>query len=284
MSDASQRFIFEGTDVRGQVTQLHDSFLQVISNQPYPSIVSRLLGEFLAAAVLLSSTIKFQGSLILQVRSDGQIPMLMAESTQDQEVRAIARVDDNIDPNATFDQLFTKGMLAITIEPDRGERYQSLVPLNGKNLASCLEHYFEQSEQLQTWVRLAADDQQAGGFLIQQLPAQLVREPLTRIQQWQHLLSLAHTLRDSEVLYHPTDETLSKCFPDAQIRVFESTPITFACSCSEERTARALNMIDPAELESMLIEMGTIDTRCEFCGQQYHFTRELLAGFSSPRT
>ncbi|MFT7686809.1 MAG: molecular chaperone Hsp33, partial [Candidatus Azotimanducaceae bacterium] len=139
-TDSSQRFIFENRDIRGQLVHLNGSFEEMLTIHAYPEAVAQLLGEFLAASVLLSSTLKFEGRLILQVRSKGEVSLIMAETTHDGQVRAIARVESEVN-SGDFGVLLKDATLVVSVEPKNGERYQSLVPLLGANLGECLGHY-----------------------------------------------------------------------------------------------------------------------------------------------
>ena len=167
--DSCQRFIFSGLDIRGEVVRLNGSFAEILANKEYPQAVRNLLGEFLAASVLLSTTIKFDGRLVLQARSEGQIPLIMAECTNELHLRGIARYEE--EPTSdNFNELLHSGTLAITVEPPNGEPYQGIVPLEQDSLAACLEEYFTRSEQLEGHFFLVADEHQCAGLLLQQLP------------------------------------------------------------------------------------------------------------------
>jgi len=174
MQDSSTRFVFVDADVRGNIVRLGDSFKQMTAPHDYPHEVQELLGEFLAAALLLSDTIKFEGRLTLQANGQGNIRLLMAEATHEGAVRGIAQLEEAAPANAFMDknllQLLSGGTLTVTVEARGRERYQSIVPLLGETLAECLESYFQQSEQLNTFITLSADSTQATGMLIQQLP------------------------------------------------------------------------------------------------------------------
>ena len=143
-SDQIQRFLFEGTDLRGVLVGLEDSYQQVLSRHPYPVKVASLLGEMLAAIGLLSSTLKFEGRLSLLARGQGPVSMLMAECNHHRDLRAIARWQGDIPADADMHYLLGSGQLAITIEPEKGNRYQGIVPLEKPLLAQCLEDYFLQ--------------------------------------------------------------------------------------------------------------------------------------------
>ncbi len=277
MSDDTEiRFIFDDTDVRGDLVRISDAYRAIIDIHDYPDVVSVLLGEFLVASLLLSSTIKFKGRLVLQVKSQGQIPLLMAEATHDKKIRGIVKLADTPDPTADFDVLFAKGTLAVTIEPDQGERYQSLVPLDGDNLAACLAHYFQQSEQLNTYITLAAGNGIAAGLLIQQLPRQVVTDEIERRNQWRHLSILASTAKATELTHTAPIELLANLFVQERLRLFDSSSVQFHCSCSAERMAAALISLGDTDLQSLFEEDPRIEIDCEFCRTHYEFTPESL--------
>mgnify|MGYP001823475344 CR=1 FL=1 len=273
--DRSLRFLFENSDIRGETVQLDEAYQDILATHEYAPGVSRLLGEFLAAAVLLSTTLKFDGKLILQARSQGQIPLLMVECNSALEIRAIARGAEQATAGS-FDQLLAGGQLAITIDPDQGQRYQGIVPLVEESLAHSLDAYFQHSEQLGTRVWLAADGQRAAGLLLQQLPAQLVEEKSQRDDQWEHACALAGTVEDKELLGLETPALLHRLYHEAPVRLFDPSPVVFRCSCSRARTRNALSSLPPSEVIDLLEELGCITMDCEFCNQQYRFTREDL--------
>jgi len=273
--DEALRFLFEDADIRGETVRLGQACRDITSIHAYPPGVSRQLGEFLAAAVLLSANLKFRGKLILQVRAGGQVPLLMAECSSDLAIRGLARGAANATAE-DFRQLLGDGQLAITVDPERGERYQGIVALDGASLADSLEAYFRQSEQLGTRFWLASDGTRAAGLLLQQLPERITTDAQRRQQQWEHACTLAATLRPEELLGLPAPELLYRLYHEETVRLFEPRPVNFRCSCSRERTLAALRTLPAAELEELLEELGGITMDCEFCNQQYCFDREDL--------
>lgn len=279
--DQSRRFLFEAADIRGETVQLSRAFRDITAIHQYAPEVRRLLGEFLAAAALLRSTLKFDGKLILQARSDGQIPLIMAECNTAGEVRGIVRGAATATASQ-FQQLLGDGQLAITIDPVRGQRYQGIVPLSGDSLAQSLDGYFAHSEQLGTRIWLACDGHTAGGLLLQQLPSQVVTDATHRGQQWEHACTLADTTRDEELLELPTEELLRRLYHGDSLRLFPAAPLKFHCNCSRERTLNALSALGAAEVEDLLQELGSITMDCEFCNQQYRYLREDLQEILGP--
>lgn len=200
-SDQSQRFLFDDTDVRGEMVDLERSYSEVLAKHPYPEPVAQLLGEMLAAASLLCGTLKFDGLLVLQARSSGAVPLLMVECSSDRQVRGLARYSaESIGADAGMQELMPEGVLTLTVDPVKGQRYQGIVALEGVNLAECLSNYFASSEQLPTRFWLNANGRRARGLLLQQLPADRLKDPEAREASWQHLTTLADTLTAEELL------------------------------------------------------------------------------------
>lgn len=283
-TDYTQRFLFDDTDVRGEWAGLERSYVEVLAKHTYPEPVAQLLGEMLAAAALLVGTLKFDGLLVLQARSSGAVPLLMVECSSDRQVRGIARYhEEQLKPGASLKELMPDGVLAMTIDPANGQRYQGIVALDGINLAECLSNYFASSEQLPTRFWLNADGRRACGLLLQQLPADRIRDGEEREASWQHLQTLADTLTAEELLGLDTETVLHRLYHEESVRLFEPKPIRFHCSCSRERSARAVMSLGHEDAEHLLAEQGgTLNIDCQFCNEQYRFdaadVAQLFAG------
>ncbi|MEE4279753.1 MAG: Hsp33 family molecular chaperone HslO [Halieaceae bacterium] len=275
--DGKRRFLFEELDLRGEIVHLEGALGEVAAVHDYPTGVHRLLGEFLAAAVLLASNLKFKGSLTVQARSEAQIPLLMAECSSELTVRAIARGADAAS-GADFAALLGGGLLTLTVTPARGKRYQGIVPLAASSLAASIDAYFEQSEQLQTRLYLACDGSRAAGLLLQQLPPARVRDSAQREEHWQRVCMLTDTLQDDELLALGEAELLHRLFHEEEVRLFDLESVRFRCSCSQDRTLAALATLGEAEIRDILSEQGAITMDCEFCNQRYVFREEDLRG------
>jgi molecular chaperone Hsp33 len=294
-NDLLHRFLFDDCDIRGEIVTLGDSYREVLSHNPQVPAIRRLLGEFLAAVGLLSSTLKFDGKIILQARGDGPLSTIMAECNHHNNLRGIVRtnpevgLNDELANHGSLQQLLGNGILVITIEPQRSEnfggtleRHQGIVPMDAENLAGCLEHYFYQSEQLSTRLWFAANNDIATGFLIQALPQQLITNEEDNQDKWETIITLADTIKAEELLELEHSTVLYRLFNEQPLRLYEPKALRFACSCSRERSANALLAIGNEEVESLLIEKGSIDIDCQFCNQHYHFAadevRKLLGG------
>jgi molecular chaperone Hsp33 len=269
-ADSSQRFIFEHLDVRGELVQLDASYRELLILHHYPAPVAKLLGECLAAAVLLSNSMKSAGNLALQIRGDGPISLLLVECTDRSLVRGIAQLREQAITD-DFEKLLTGSLLTLTITPDNGKRHQGIVPLEGANLARCLENYFRQSEQINASFVFNSDGKQCAGMLLQQLPAQLVSDLQEREDQWTRLSLIAQTLSATELLEFTTETLLPRLYPEDLIRLFDSHAIAYSCRCSRARTAKILATVARDEVDKMLQEDHYIDMTCELCNQDYRF-------------
>lgn len=275
--DGKRRFLFEKMDLRGEIVHLDQAISDIRETHSYPAGVSRLLGEFLAAAVLLASTLKFRGSLTVQARSDKEIPLIMAECSSELTVRGIARGAEAATSD-DFESLLGGGQLVLTVTPERGKRYQGIVPLTGGSLATSLDSYFSQSEQLQTRVQLSSDGVRAAGLLLQQLPPQLEPNKTAREEHWDRICMLAATLGAQELIQLGDATLLHRLYHEEIVRLFDVEPVRFRCSCSQDRTLAALATIGEKEIRDILAEQGAVTMDCEFCNQRYTFREGDLRG------
>lgn len=284
--DQIHRFVLDPFDLRGEILSLDESYQLAIAHQSLPPIVKCLLGEFIAATGLIIDTFKRKGTLTLQARGSGPVPLIMAEAHADGSVRGIAKLaeGDNIDWNQDADlpTLIGEGVLSLTFDPDKGQRYQGIVALEGHNLAAALTNYFNQSEQLPTQVWLYASETFAGGLLLQGLPDQKATQAENQ-DAWQTATTLAETLTLEELSTLGHDETLIRLFNEFETRLFPPSQFRFHCPCSRERSGQALVSIGRSDAEALIAERDIIEIGCDFCGTKYTFaTEDLDAIFGGP--
>ena len=267
--DSLHRFVFERPGVRGEIVHLDAAWRAVLKRHPYPPAVRRPLGEALAAVLLLASTLKFEGSLILQAQGQGPLRTLVAQATHQRTIRGLARWDDELDGAdgaATLAELFGDGRLVLTIEPKGSEPYQGIVPLRGDGIGAAVEAYFDASEQLPTRFWLAVSDERATGLMLQRLPG-----AVDDADGWNRTTLLADTVAEHELLSLPVTELLRRLFHEEDIRLFEPDPVAFRCGCSRTRIADTLRAIGRREVDDILAEQGAIEVTCEFCNRDYRF-------------
>lgn len=277
--DLVQRFIFDKAPIRGELVKLNHSYRDACATQDLHPLAQQLLGEFLAAVTLMSGTLKFDGIISLQARGDGPIPLVMAECTHQKNVRGIVRAGkadlDGLSLD-NFPALIGKGILAITIEPDKGERYQGIVPLEGATLAACIEDYFQHSEQLPTRIWLAAGADSCSGLLLQMMPA-LADADSNQNDDWETITQLAATVTERELMHTEQETLLYRLFNETPVRLFPTSHVQFACSCSRARSENALRSLGKRDVEELIAEQDIVTIDCQFCGQTYTFNEQDVA-------
>ena len=309
--DELHKFLFDGAPVRGMLVKLGESWREVLRRREpahggsgaFPAPVRALLGEMAAAGVLMQSIIKFNGALVLQVQGDGPVRLAVCEAQPDLSYRVTATVTGPVPADARLEAMLNvhgKGRCAITLDPrDRqpGQQpYQGIVPLHGdrreplQELSQVLEHYMLQSEQLDTRLVLAADDQVAAGLLIQRLPVEGEGNLAARAREddigldddFNRIAMLAATLTRDELLGLDAPTILRRLFWEERLVRYEPLTTRFACRCSRERVGEMLRGLGRAEVDGIVAERGEVEIGCEFCGRQYRFDPVDVGGLFTP--
>ena len=279
MADALLKFLFREAPVRGEIVRLQASWRQMVANHRYPAPVTRLLGEMTAAAALLAANIKFDGALILQIQGNGPVRLLVVEVQPGMRLRATAKLRETavIEAQATLQQLTNPNgdaRCAITLDAT-GRRpgqqpYQGVVPLAGETIAQVLENYLRQSEQIESRLWLAADEDAAAGVLLQKLP-QEGGAAKPDVDAWQRAGALTATLTRMELLSLAPEALAHRLYWEEQLEHFAPVEPRFECTCSRERSGRMLLALGREEVESILAERNDVEITCDFCNARYAF-------------
>lgn len=269
--DCLHRYLFDGVSVRGELVQISDAYQALTCHKDYPESVKALIGELMVATSLLTATLKFNGSITVQIQGDGPVSLVVINGNHDQVMRGTARWDPETLPSSgTLPQLVGKGHIVITIEPEQGERYQGIVGLESDTLEACLEDYFTRSEQLETrlWLRTGTHEGQAvaAGMLLQILP-----DGQGQADDFSHLAQLTETVKNEELFGLAAEDVLYRLYHQENVKVYAPSPITFQCSCGREKCAGALVAIDRKELNEIIDEIGHVSMHCDYCGTDYRF-------------
>jgi molecular chaperone Hsp33 len=296
------KFLFDGMPVRGMLVQLTDVWQEVLKRRAanaetgaYPEAVRHLLGEMTAASVLMQSNIKFNGALVMQIFGDGPLKLAVVEVQPDLSLRATAKVVGELGNASTLPEMVNvnnEGKCAITLDPlnkmPGQQPYQGVVPLFDdqrnklEKFSEVLQHYMLQSEQLDTTLVLAANDNTAAGLLIQRLPVKGEANLATQAsmgdedgiglsEDYNRISILAASLTPEELLSLDAETILHRLFWEEKLVRFEPLTPKFTCSCSRERVSSMIQSLGTQEVESILAERGNIEVGCDFCGQQYQF-------------
>jgi molecular chaperone Hsp33 len=281
--DVLHRFLLERAGVRGVIVRLGAAWREVAGRAQYPAPLLDLLGQTLAASALLTGNIKFDGALSVELKSKGALRLLFAECTDAGRLRGLARWDEALSEPLSLSEL-PQAIMAITIgQAERGQRYQGLVDLGHPELATALENYFQQSEQLPARFVLAANGQNAVGLMLQKLPGEGGHDTVHDEDGWPRVEHLTATLGRDELLNTSPEEVLYRLYHEEVVRLFKPRPLVFGCSCSRERVEAMLRSLGREEIEATLASQnGTIEVTCEFCAHEYTFDRvdaeHLLSG------
>jgi molecular chaperone Hsp33 len=275
MADVLDRFLFENRSIRGEIVTLEGSFQSILATADYPEFVQSLIGELMVTASLLTATLKFEGEIALQIQSEGPIKYIVINGTNEQKLRGVARWDEAISVHPiSFVECFTNGILAITLTPKNGQRYQGMVALDKSSLAECVEDYFLQSEQLLTKVFLTSrlgNNPKAAGLLIQVVPTSSESSNVSENPDFEHVAHIANTVSSLEILDLTHTEMIHRLYHDETIRIFEPQVVEFLCDCSRQRSAGALKSLQEDELLAIIAEDGNIKMDCQFCHNVYLF-------------
>jgi molecular chaperone Hsp33 len=290
-------FMCDGAPVRGEIVSIGSAWQAVLERRNDPPAIRRILGDFVGAATLLSASLKFDGTLIIQAQSKGPIQLLVVECKSDLSMRATVKL--SVDPSdialdaslADLLDVSSSGRLVITLDPADREPgqapYQGIVALQDHqgsiikpvtSAAEAIALYMQNSEQLDTRIWLASSDTHVGGLLLQRLPNSGGHghlDPQIASEGWSRIQTLGETITNEELLTLPPETILRRLFLEESaengVRSFPARPIRFACRCSRTKVADILRMLGEQEVQSILAEQGAVETICDFCAKPYRF-------------
>jgi len=290
-------FVCDGAPVRGEIVSISTAWQAVLERRDDPPAVRRILGDFVGAATLLSASLKFDGTLIIQAQSKGPIQLLVVECKSDLSMRATVKLSvdpSEISSDASLGELLdasNSGRLVITLDPSEREPgqppYQGIVALQEErsnvmrpvsSAAEAIGLYMQNSEQLETRIWLTSNDSHIGGLLLQRMPdsgGHAHLDPQTAAEGWTRIQTLGETITDEELLTLEPKTILRRLFLEEStengVRSFPPRQIRFSCRCSRKKVADVLRMLGEEEVKGILDEQGAVETICEFCAKPYRF-------------
>jgi molecular chaperone Hsp33 len=287
-ADYIRPFQIEGLGIRGRAVRLAAVADEIIHKHAYPAPVAHLLAEMLTVAAALAAALKYEGVFTLQTKSEGAVKLMVVDVTSDGAMRGYAQFDKDavaaLPADASLPRLLGGGYLAFTV--DQGEdtdRYQGIVELIGADLVECVQHYFQQSEQLKAGFKLAAaapnGHWRTGVVMLQRLPAG--EAPMAgeeADEAWLHAITLLASCTSKELLDPglPIDDLLYRLFHEDGVRVFKGHTPRAQCRCSRHRVESVLKSLPQGELKDFEVH-GALEVTCEFCNSKYRFTLGELA-------
>jgi len=275
--DVLHRFLIEDSDVRGECVHLDATWRAIQDNNDYPPAVQQVLGEAVTALSLLAATIKFDGSISLQITGDGPLYLLVAHCTSDGTLRGLARWRGDTE-GCSFERLMGSAILVMTIDPGPGkERYQGIVAVDKNSLSAVLQEYFDRSEQLPTRLWLAADDNSLAGLLLQKMPDEQGPN-----ETWKRITDSTTAVTTAQLLELPVEQLLTGLYTNETVRLFSGKTVQYGCHCSRLRAEDTVRSLGRKEFSEEIDSRSTVHVDCEFCNQRYEFdTVDLAMLFTS---
>ncbi len=299
--DLVQPFLLESSGIRGDLVRLGAAAEHIVTRHAYPGPLAGLLVEMLTLTAMLSSMMKYDGVFSLQTSGDGPVRLMISDVTTEGHLRGYAGFDSERLATALngevagVAELLGKGHLAYTV--DQGldmERYQGIVALSGATLADCLQHYFLQSEQIQTGLIVASGNGndvrggswRAAGLILQRLPEEAAgstAEAEPDDDAWRRAMVLQASCTEEELLDPglPVNDLLFRLFHEEGVRVFQRRPLVARCRCARTRLEETLRSLPRTEIEDLKID-GEVVVTCEYCNRRYHFDDAALAQIYAP--
>ncbi len=302
MPDRLLKLMFESGGVRAHLVRIDKAWLEIASRHNEAPEVLTLLGQMSCASILFSASLKYQGSVILQIHGDGPVRLAVAECNSRLGFRSTVKMSESLEvrPGATWQDLVNQGNLgrfSVVLDPKVAAQqpYQGIVPLHSEGLAQALEAYMSKSEQLPTRLWLACDGEKAAGLLLQKMPiassprnddstviASPSNEPVIARRakpdvaihdedEWERLVALAATVTPDELLNTDPKTLLHQLFWEEKPRLLEDQAVTFFCPCSREKVGRMLRTLGTEEVADILAEQGQVEVNCDFCNTAYGF-------------
>ncbi|HSC99087.1 MAG TPA: Hsp33 family molecular chaperone HslO [Casimicrobiaceae bacterium] len=286
-SDALLPFVFEHASVRAALIRLSRTSREILACHPYPAPLARALAETVAASALLSSPLKLDGSLVVQLSGGGPVSLIVVECDDALHVRATARWNEALVAELGADASLcalaggpSHGRLTLTLDSrTTGGPYQGIVSLDTTSIAASIEHYLQTSEQLPSRLWLRADESSVFGLLLQRLPESAASDDAA----WFRIADEADAAWNRALGAPTFTSALRTLFPHDDLRMFAPRPVTFRCKCSLARVARALRIAGRDEVDAAVAERGVVEVTCDFCNRRYTFAPdEARALIASP--
>jgi molecular chaperone Hsp33 len=255
--------LLEDSGIRGALVRLNETWQQVVAQHDYSVGVRSLLGEGVAATVLLASGLKAKPNVSLQLQGEGPLKLLLIQCSEELKVRGMAQCG----AHAEHDELLGEGRLVVNLDTGRPHGFfQGIVPLASTRLDACLEAYFHQSEQLPTRFVLKSAGNRVAGLLLQVLPGQDVDREV-----FEAAAEAARTVSTAELTEAGATELLPKLFARHVIRLFKPRPVLHDCRCTPERLAGVVRMLGEEETKTLLADQGHVELTCEFCNRTFRY-------------
>ncbi len=272
-----ERFLFDNHGVRGEITRLKTPFEDLIHDDE-PDCLKKVMMELAVSSVLVASTLKDGSEIMVQIRGGKDAPLKYALINIRQDLSfygscALKEGQAVANDASIHDLCGQDGILALSVFPQNGVKWQGIVALSNESIGATLENYFKDSQQLPTRFFITTDlkEKQSGGIMLQIIP-----EVEGNLDSLEHLSVLAATLSANELFTLPLNESLGRLFAHEETKVYGEKEVLFKCICSKSRCENALLQLDKGELKSMAEDANGTSMTCQHCGKTYSFTQDEL--------
>lgn len=263
-TNSIQRFLFKDHGIRGQIIQLADAWQAMTTDRHYPPVISKLLGELSLMAIMMANGLKHKGRITLQVQGKGPVNLLVVEVSDDLKIKGVAKTSQTITGQQTLDELLGDGQILATLENTQtNHHFQSYVSREAKSIAGCFEKFFKQSEQLDTRIWLSANQNLAGGLMIQKMPGS--EKATNDHDAWNRIEHLCTTLTDGELTKLSSEELLHRLFHEETVELFNATDVQYHCPHDNSKIDAMLLSLGEQEVRKILAEQGEIVIHNEMC-------------------
>lgn len=263
-----QRFLLPELDIRGAVVRLDQVWQALQAGRGYPPAVAALLGQMSAISAIITGNLKQTGRITFQIQGHGPVGLLVVDCTETLNLRAMARVDDEVPTQGDLAALVGDGRLQLSLDaPSMREPYRSLVPLEGDNIAAVFEHYLTQSEQQPARLWLACSPTASVALFLQCLPGAPERDA----DGWSRVTQLAQTVKDEELLSLSVEELLGRLFAEESVLLLDSRPVTHHWPPDRAKVIDMLRSLGEAEIRRILAEHGEVVIRDDLSNNDYRF-------------
>ena len=269
------RFLFKDHSIRGQHIHLSECWTQMIQDRHYPEAVQTLLGELALVSVMIGNSLKHDGKIILQIQGSGPVNLLLVEVTSELKIRGMAKIKDEIPDEAGLSALLGDGQILLTLENTQTDsHFQSYVPREAETVAECFAQFFEQSDQQTTRLWLTANNQTAGGIILQKMPDHGGSSKEYDEDAWNRINHLTATIKDEELAQLESETLLHRLFHEELVELYPGREVIYECPQDRSRIDAMLKSLGEEEVRDILKEQGKISIHNEICNFHMIYNEE----------
>lgn len=232
-----------------------------------------VLAKALAAASMISSFLKGEERVTLDINGNGIIETVFAEALQAGETRGFVNLADDIDTRVINNASEVLGLGLLRVSQyiyNKSEPIYGIIPLEKGDIATDLSFYFTQSEQIPTAVILDVDFDEvglinfSGGLMVQAMPGHTEEDLKEVYEKINQIKSFKEVFKQ----YKNPADVLSFILP-IEFNIISSVAVDFFCRCNKEAFMTKLITLDVNEIKDMQ-KVGHNELVCHYCNAHYY--------------